>query len=185
MQLAPYSPEINIALASLVVALVTTLFVLYQASLSRIHNRLSVRPHLVVEIVAGGQKGDNAVELRVSNNGLGPAIIKNHNVYFDKQLVGGTQDIRACRTKFIEIIARLAPHSYSNTFFVKDAALLPGDHRKLIKLQLKEVSRESYRELLEQHRASIKRFDAEIEYECMYGFKYKLDTRLVKEYRNF
>ena len=95
-----YGPGTTIAMASLAVSLVTTLFVLYQASLTRIHNRLSVRPQLSMEIFTLADEGTASVEMRVMNVGLGPALIKNHDVYVDSKLIGGTRDIASCNAEF-------------------------------------------------------------------------------------
>lgn len=71
-----------VAIAISVLALAATL---YQAHLSRNHNRLMVRPHLAGH---GASTGD-VYSLTVRNDGLGPAWITGARLYRDGKLLDG------------------------------------------------------------------------------------------------
>ena len=67
-----------VALATAVVALAATI---WQAAITRQHNKLSVRPVLTLH----RREIDGLIELK--NNGFGPAIIRKYEIYKDGELV--------------------------------------------------------------------------------------------------
>ena len=69
------------ALAALVVALVSMATGVWQARATRIHNRLSVQPRLVIRWHSGGSHG--ILGLTVANEGLGPAVVTRSVFRFD------------------------------------------------------------------------------------------------------
>jgi hypothetical protein len=71
-----------IAIIAAVIAFCSLWATFWQASLSRRHNRLSVRPH--IDWVTSRHYG-RPVTLSIVNNGLGPAIIESMNIHWDGQ----------------------------------------------------------------------------------------------------
>lgn len=63
-------------------------FTAYQAVLLRKHNRLSVKPHLCTWTHDDDSDKMYKIYFLLSNNGLGPAIIKSFKVYFDGERLG-------------------------------------------------------------------------------------------------
>jgi hypothetical protein len=59
---------------------------------TRAHNRLSVAPYLVVDYSVAGQTGQSTFTVNLSNEGVGPAIIKSVRVKLPAALGGKTYD---------------------------------------------------------------------------------------------
>jgi hypothetical protein len=74
-------PETFIALAALVVSVSAVAVGIYEASLQRAHDRAEVWPHLELSTYAM-PKG---AELRLENNGIGPAIVHSIIVTVDNR----------------------------------------------------------------------------------------------------
>ena len=73
------------AIFTVVIALVALIVAVWQAHAMRIHNRLSVKPHLVFDRIS--DTGSLEAKIVLSNNGVGPAIIKDFSVQFDGSIV--------------------------------------------------------------------------------------------------
>ncbi|PSU34617.1 hypothetical protein [Photobacterium lutimaris] len=56
---------------------------IWQASISKKHNQLSVKPMLHFDCIL-----DNDLVLKIKNTGTGPAIINNCSLYFNEVLLG-------------------------------------------------------------------------------------------------
>jgi hypothetical protein len=125
-----------IALASLSVALVTAIFVAFQAHLARKHNRLSVRSHLGMEIWEASKERRFTSEMRLFNKGLGPAIIKSHKVFFDDRLIGDSSNISQCRFEFDNIGNQFHIKGLGSSVFPKNTAMMAGDTRRLVSIDI-------------------------------------------------
>ena len=80
-------------ISSAVIALCALGFTIWQFSVQRTHNRLSVKPYLTT----WSHRGDNGLlRVDVLNNGIGPALIKYFKVYVDSHEVKG-QDLEIVR----------------------------------------------------------------------------------------
>lgn len=79
-QLHTLTTDNLIAIFGAFIAVLAFGLTIYQAHLTRHHNRVSVRPHLYLHIEAdqAGVKLENgfSIDLVLGNNGIGPAIIK-------------------------------------------------------------------------------------------------------------
>ena len=75
-------------IVALFIALVALVVAIWQGVVMRRHNRLSVKPHLYFSIhsVSGEPAG-----LRVTNGGLGPAIIKSFSLGVDNKWIDDTE----------------------------------------------------------------------------------------------
>lgn len=73
------------ALASGVIALCALGVSLYQAYLSRLHNRLSVMPHLALHV----EQSPGQYKIQLRNDGIGPAIITSASIMNRGKLVEG------------------------------------------------------------------------------------------------
>ncbi len=68
-----------------IIALCALLFTAYQAYLSRKHNRISVTPKLAILAARSTENGMGSFHIKLSNNGLGPAIIKRCDFEVDSK----------------------------------------------------------------------------------------------------
>ena len=71
-----------IALSAMIVAVFALFVTIWDSYQSRKHNRLSVKPFLGI-----GVDIHEKVEFTLSNQGIGPAVIKEFSVYFDGKLL--------------------------------------------------------------------------------------------------
>ncbi|MEW5681971.1 MAG: hypothetical protein AB1780_06300 [Pseudomonadota bacterium] len=71
-----------LSLSSLIVALSALFFTIWQFSVQRKHNRISVKPHLIK--FSRRSKSNNVAKLEILliNNGLGPAYINKFQVFY-------------------------------------------------------------------------------------------------------
>ena len=74
--------ENTTAIATVLIAAIAIFIAIWQIITTRVHNKLSVVPHLVFE-----RDVDDAsmiAKIILKNVGIGPAIIKSYNVFFDE-----------------------------------------------------------------------------------------------------
>ena len=78
-----FSSSDYIAICAGIIAICALFATLYQAYLSRVHNRLSVKPHLVAtKVFFIGQPAS----ISINNHGLGPAIITNLSLCYEDKV---------------------------------------------------------------------------------------------------
>jgi hypothetical protein len=160
--------------ASNVIALAAVAFTWYQATLTREHNRLSVRPHLQTHTDTTKNYDQPVayisykVELR--NNGLGPAI-KGWVVFLD----GAEKSVP--NVKAVEdLIKDLVPNTLKHVvrFLGKNEAMRASDSQVILELNLPILNEAESLHL----EAQLGRLAIVIEYTSMYGEELPpLDTR--------
>jgi len=70
---------------TVVFAICAMAITIWQGYLTRRHSRLSVKPHLTIDYTYSNH--DFSLEYRLSNNGLGPAIITKYEMIIDEKVV--------------------------------------------------------------------------------------------------
>jgi len=68
-----------------IIAVCALIFTVYQAYLSRKHNRMSVTPKLTVIAERNSENGIGTLHIKLFNNGLGPAIINKFDFEADNK----------------------------------------------------------------------------------------------------
>jgi hypothetical protein len=81
------SPDRVLSVCALLVAILSAVFAGWQSRLAYNHNRVSVSPKLDYRIEAN-TTSDGLLKIELINVGLGPAIVKNILVTFDKVAIG-------------------------------------------------------------------------------------------------
>ena len=116
------------AIATASVALLALAVSLWQGYETRQHNRLSVRPRLVLTYKTAPVPSIKRFGLSVQNRGLGPAILHPLSLMIEDELIG-TTDQRAWR----KLVRRLGlQESMTLTFNVlKPTTLMQGDEREI------------------------------------------------------
>lgn len=71
--------------AALIVAACALYISTKQSSIAREHNRLSVRPHIVVSTEQLFERGEARFIAKMRNNGLGPAVIRDFQAFLNGQ----------------------------------------------------------------------------------------------------
>jgi hypothetical protein len=141
-------PNKVIALASLVVACVAILFAYSQVTLTRKHNRLSVRPQLALEPYGTTDRekdGDITVIIKLENNGLGPAFVEGWKLYFDSDVIGTNKDVWAYRNEVITRVCEFEPTaSRYCIIYVDGYAIPPSNSADLIKIVVPRLAGKSF-----------------------------------------
>lgn len=155
-----------IAASSALVACLALGLTIWQGSLTRRHNRLSVRPHLVVET----SSDDFEYEVRLTNNGLGPAVIKRIDVTVD-----GNPILEDKMHKFELLLRRL----FKNFAFLDETTELSNNYVmaenecvKIMNLKFNGTKKPAPSWI----KAQLNTVNLIIEYESFYKESLKLDT---------
>ena len=114
------------ALGSLATAVCALVATIWQAAISRKHNRLSVRPVLTLY----RQENDGVITVR--NNGSGPAIIQSYQLYSGgKQVALDAMDgVLPTMSDLPELTPGVAIAVGESINLVKSVTLLDGSHVK-------------------------------------------------------
>jgi hypothetical protein len=156
--------------AAEVVALSTAALVLYQAMLSRTHNRLSVRPHLQRKGNVDQAPDVYGFSFELLNSGIGPALITNWKLYLD-----GVEQYTPTREDLDAFINQLFPnHTTLQFYFIGRKDALRADES----IKLLSTTFPADPTAVAKFEAQLKRLALVVEYSSMYGEKMKaLDTR--------
>ena len=147
--------------ASNIIAVVAILFTAYQAYLYRIHNVLSVKPHLNIFEIDGYENETAFLAVQLQNNGLGPAFITSFNVYLDGKIFDDFDEA-------LKIVLQGILCTYSKSYLAKDYAVPAQKTVDIVNVRLslgQKPSTEIYQ--------ALARLDIEIAYSCGYKKKYK------------
>lgn len=153
--------QMIIGISSTIIALCALGYSVYQGYQIRIHNKLSVRPHLSTWTHSNVEERTYTVEL--INNGLGPAVIDNFVVKIDgKKISGdGTEPIeKALKTLFPRI-----PYHAHQSYVAQGYSMAPKERCKVVEVKFTETQFPSPEEV-EQ---ALRRSDLEITYKSYYG----------------
>lgn len=77
--------EILVSISSLIIALCALIFTIWQTHIQRVHNRLSVKPHLFTFTTRDRNNDIARLQILLKNNGLGPAFINKFQIYYKGQ----------------------------------------------------------------------------------------------------
>lgn len=154
--------------SSAVIALCALGLTVWQACITRKHNRLSVTPHLTTWTHSDKAKNIYAVELL--NNGIGPALINSFQIQVDGHpIVGeGTEPME----KALKIIFPQYQYSSWQSFVSKGYMMSAKETRNLVTVQFHGEKLPEPEEV--EH--ATKRARVLIEYESIYKDKSTLDT---------
>lgn len=119
-------PDTTIAFCALLVALMSLLFTVTQNRASRLHDRLSVVPHLQSSVVAN--RVSNSIDVSVKNNGLGPARIQAFEIYWNGSPVKDILSVSDFRRKIKDI--GVTEFAQSATYWYADGDVFAVDDRK-------------------------------------------------------
>lgn len=111
----------------------------WQGWLSRQHNKLSVRPHLIIHFAIDEQKEGCLLRYTLTNEGLGTAVIKSYDLYLDEQLLDISQPDTVSRMitqSFFDIFPLRPQQKIFTTMksWDKDEAVKAGNEYNLVKV---------------------------------------------------
>ena len=168
------NPDTVTAVGSLCVAVIALIFTAYQSSLSRSHNRLSVRPNLTIYQYEENNDGEYCLSLVMANNGLGPAIVNEYEVFCNGISLGNSKDATALIAKIDEKVEEFGlASSHERVVFHTGHSVPVNETNHLIK-----ISSSSYnKDMLDVFDYFISEFTVRVVYESMYKEEYRVDTR--------
>jgi hypothetical protein len=166
------SSEAITGIASAVIALCALFFTVWQVTVIRRHNKLSVTPHLTTWYHSDDE--NNRYQIELLNNGIGPALIKSFLIQVDGQSINGeaSEPIK----KALKILFPQYCYESFQSYIASGYMMSEKETRALVVIQFNG-------ELLpkpEEVDHAIKRTRLIIEYESIYGNDYCLDTDTFK-----
>lgn len=139
----------------------------WQLSVIRKHNKLSVRPYLAFWEWHDG--ATNAYSLYLQNNGIGPAIITSFSVYVDHKRIDGRGDKALEKAAFV--LFKNSNLLVERAYVHKGYSMAANEKRRLIQLNLKAVTPPLTMADLEQAQNRVR---IVIDYKSIYAAPVKL-----------
>jgi hypothetical protein len=160
--------EIVISISSVVIAICAAGFTIWQTNVQRIHNRVSVKPHLFS--LTSQQKKGNASRFQVIliNNGLGPAFINKFQTYNKDVLIEAADIIP---TVFSELSENCSWAQLGN-----DCAIASNERKVLLDIIFPAASNEEIASVEDK----INGLDLVVEYSSAYEKMEPFDSREKK-----
>lgn len=158
-----------IAISAIVIALASLLVAVWQAALTRKHNKLSVKPHLTLESV---MSTGHDIEVLLCNNGIGTACLKSFNIVIEgkRHNISNVYDLNSLlkRDNFHldKTNVSFYPYTGNNTIRAGDSVTL-----------LHFAGSASDTIIASDIVIELGLMTFQIEYECLYGERYLLDER--------
>uniref|UniRef100_UPI001CAA833B hypothetical protein n=1 Tax=Teredinibacter waterburyi TaxID=1500538 RepID=UPI001CAA833B len=161
--------ELLVGLSGVFVAVLALGFTIWQVILTRIHNRISYRPILVLATEHSFEKKSFTVVL--ANNGLGPALIKSFRIRVGDRVIEGDHS---------NVVFNLVKELFSNVKYtiscggISDKYCMPpSEIFNILSISFPEDVPMTSEEILEW----LNTADLHISYESIYGEKFELDSK--------
>lgn len=153
--------SIHISIAAVAMAFMALVVSIWNAAITKRHNRLSVRPHLSL---ANLHRPIGTVKIILSNTGIGPAIFRSFEVHMD-----GAGTVVTSMDAMGEAIKKLELNGTFEYYFPAEGDALPsGESIELLSIEAASASRSE----LQQIRAGLGRLSFHVKYESMYREKF-------------
>ena len=156
------------AFSSAVIALCALGLTIWQACITRSHNRLSVRPHLTTWRHLDHANHSYSVDL--INNGIGPAFVRSFKVFVDGHLIPG-ENYEPLQ-KALKILFPQYEHSSHQSFLGDGYSMAANEVRPLLSVQFIGPSFPKPEEI--EH--ALKRGRLLIGYVSIYDEEFKFDS---------
>lgn len=161
-----------VAVSAAVIALCALFATIWQAWLTRTHNRLSVRPHLICHRIRNETDSGLEIALVIRNVGVGPAFIADRyfTVAGNRWLSDSSDQIPPLLEHIIgrKIEYKLAQHGLPGV----STAIPPGDAHELVRIFLPITAVQAEKAIDD----SVKNAAFHIQYKSLYGDVHALDV---------
>jgi hypothetical protein len=154
--------------SGIIIALCALVLTIWQAFLTRTHNKLTVKPYLTTWSTMAGNEDFYQVDLM--NNGVGPALIQSFRVYVDNQELLGTESDLIDTA--IKMLFSQSGYDSHNAFLSKGYMMAANDRHELIKIKFSNPNVPR----VEEVENAYKRIRIVIEYVSIYNDKYAFDS---------
>lgn len=158
-------------LAGIFIAILALILSIWQIRSSINHNKLSVRPHLM--FLTKTSTEPNSVTLQLTNNGLGPAKIKNMSVYNAGTLVTSENHDRV-RNTMKDLTQQVPTLSLTGGDINESVAVSSTHIITLAELRYCPTQDQLFKEFLADFPEMLSEMEICIEYESMYGELFEL-----------
>lgn len=165
--------------ASTIIALCALIFTVWQSRKQRIHDRLSVKPHLDILEQRNHFGSEVSFCLEIKNNGLGPAIIRSHKIYKGSE---GTKDYELVEDLEAELNEMLDLNTVYTSELHPNFGLSANTSHPYLLVKIESNDPEASDQL---RSALYCKYNIEIEYESMYGERFTFSTKPYTENRVF
>ena len=153
------------------IALCALGFTAWQAWVQRRHNVISVKPHITTFVNRNRNQSAGHLEVKVMNNGLGPAFIDKFQVYLSGQPCEANAAVNS-------LLKGLRVNT-SITTLGDDYAMPSGEARTLLAVTFPCTSQDDPEKMAER----LDSLDLELHYSSAYGQKFKYDSRKSRKTR--
>lgn len=156
------------SLSSAVIALCALGLTVWQAKITRHHNRLSVTPHLTTW--SQRDVGNNRYSVELLNNGIGPALIESFYIHVDGELISG-EGMEPIE-KALKILFSQYQYASWQSFVAKGYMMAEKEARNLVTIVFQGEKVPTPVEV--EH--ATKRARLLITYKSIYGDEFTLDS---------
>lgn len=160
--------QVLLGISGTVIALLALILTLWQAWVSRRHNKLSVIPYLTTWTHTNHQAYKYHVE--IINNGIGPALIKSFKIFVDGHQIQG-KDLELIQ-KCLKLLFPAYEYTSYNCYLSEGYMMAPKEKRDLVVIQFLGPTFPSPEEI--EH--ATKRVKIFVEYESIYKDKFVYDS---------
>jgi hypothetical protein len=154
--------------SSSIVAISALALTIWQAHITRQHNKLSVAPYLTTWSNADGENGFYSIE--IMNNGIGPALIKAFQVFVDGVEIKGNE------SELVEKATKKLFSNYeyqsANCFLSNGYMMAEKNRHEIFSIKFIGQKKLNYKE----YKQTIERARLVIEYESIYKDKFIYDS---------
>jgi len=152
-----------------IVAICALFITTWQTTVTRRHNRLSVKPHLVTWV--NDHKDDEwfTITVELMNNGLGPALINSFKVFYEGKEIGTNENRQALDVKIKSIFEEQKGVLKLHFAILGKDFSFPSAQRKAL-LSISTPIHMGFDKI--PYQEFVDKFDLEIEYRSMYGNKF-------------
>tara|TARA_R110001583_G_C5620443_1_gene406224 strand:+ start:1346 stop:1828 length:483 start_codon:yes stop_codon:yes gene_type:complete len=151
--------------ASEIIAVCALVFTIWQTRVQRLHNRISVKPHLFMFTQKDKFKNSARIQVLFTNNGLGPAFINKFQVFLN----GQESEPKIA----VDAVLGILTNNSAHTILGEDCAMAQNEVKIILSVAFTTDSWQEI-ELIEK---KINQLDLLVHYSSAYGQKYVLDTR--------
>ena len=166
-------PQTVTAICSVIIAGAALFISTWQVITTRRHNRLSVRPSLNFHIIVALEPPK--AEILITNNGVGPAFIKDFRVYIDDKL---RDDFKAADWPKVASLIGFKSRYAEGICFGKDTPLAAAKSHPVFKVSITEENKPP------QVQKAFDRINIFIKYESVYKDKYEVKLRTISNISN-
>lgn len=159
------------AIAGVVVAIIAVIIACWNAYIQRKHARLSVTPHIDLSY---GETTKDPLGLFMTNNGLGPARIKEFSVFVGNELV--KPNYLGIWSAAFHKFNQIAPCEANDV--TAGQMLRAGDTLLLVKIGHVNESVEDFVEKIGEFQSVLRQLEVRVSYESLYAEQFSIAWRL-------